>query len=79
MEDRIYKVVSEVFGIPVEDINDNSSPDTIPTWESLAHINLILSLESEFNLSLSLEDGMEMLSVGLIKTILGEVESTGTE
>ena len=64
-----------MFGIPVEEIDDDSSPDTILAWDSMAHINLILSLESEFDLSLSLEVGMEMLSVGLIKTILGEIEA----
>jgi len=64
-----------MFGIPVEEIDDDSSPDTILAWDSMAHINLILSLESEFDLSLSLEDAMEMLSVGLIKTILGEMEA----
>jgi len=64
-----------MFGIPVEEIDDDSSPDTILAWDSMAHINLILSLESEFDLSLSLEDAMEMLSVGLVTTIKGEMEA----
>jgi len=75
IEDRTHRIISEMFGIPVDEIDDDSSPDTIPAWDSMAHINLILSLESEFDLPLSLEDGMEMLSVGLIKTILGEIEA----
>ena len=69
-EDRIYRVVSEVFGVSIEEVNDDSSPDTIPSWESVSHINLILSLEAEFGLSLSPEDAMEMLSVRLIRLIL---------
>ena len=76
MEDRIYRVVSEVFGVSINDVNDDASPDTIPAWDSMAHINLILSLEAEFDLSLSLEDGMEMLSVGLIRTILVDAGAT---
>ena len=75
VEDRTHRIISEMFGIPVEEIDDDSSPDTILAWDSMAHINLILSLESEFDLSLSLEDAMEMLTVGLIKTILGEMEA----
>ncbi|MQF94723.1 MAG: acyl carrier protein [SAR202 cluster bacterium] len=72
MEDRIYRVVSDVMGVPVTDISDESSPDTIEAWESLSHINLVLALESEFGISLAPEDVLEMLSVGLIKTILSE-------
>ena len=62
----------------MEEIGDDSSPDTIPAWDSMAHINLILSLESEFGLSLSLEDGIEMLSVRQIKAFLGNIESKDT-
>jgi len=72
VEDRIYRVVSDVMGVPVTDISDESSPDTIEAWESLSHINLVLALESEFGISLAPEDVLEMLSVGLIKTILSE-------
>ena len=72
LEDRIYRVISDVMGIPVEEIDDNSSPDSIDAWESLSHINLVLALEAEFSVSLAPEDVMEMQSVGLIRTILGE-------
>jgi len=72
VEDRIYRVVSDVMGVPVTEIVDESSPDTIEAWESLSHINLVLALEAEFGISLTPEDVLEMLSVGLIKTILKE-------
>lgn len=75
MEDRIYRVISDVMGVPLEEINDNSSPDSIEAWESLSHINLILALESEFSVSLDPEDVMEMQSVSLIRTILDEKRS----
>ncbi len=71
-EDRLYRIVSEVFGVPIEEINDDSSPDTIESWDSLSHLNLVLASEEEFGVSLSPEDVMEMLSVQLIRTILAE-------
>lgn len=77
-EDRLYRVVSEVFGLPIEEVNDDSSPDTIPNWDSLSHLNLILALEAEFEVSLSPEDVMEMLSVRLIQIILAEHGVTGS-
>ena len=60
------------MGVPLEEINDSSSPDSIVAWESLSHINLVLALEAEFSVSLAPEDVMEMQSVGLIRTILDE-------
>jgi len=60
------------MGVPIEEINSESSPDNIPAWESLSHINLVLALEAEFEIKLSPEDVLEMLSVGLIQTILIE-------
>jgi len=72
VEDKIHRVVSDVMGVPIEEINSESSPDNIPAWESLSHINLVLALEAEFEIKLSPEDVLEMLSVGLIQTILNE-------
>lgn len=71
-QDRIYRIVSQVFGVSVDSINDDTSPDTVEEWDSLSHIGLILALETEFDLSLSPEDAMQMLSVKLIRLILEE-------
>jgi len=70
IDDRIYRIVSDVFGAPTDTIDDDSSPDSISTWDSISHIHLILALESEFGVELSPEDSMEMLSVRLIRMIL---------
>ena len=77
MEDRIFRVVSDVLGVPIEKVNDESSPDTIQAWDSLSHINLILALEAEFTISLSPDDVLEMLSVSLIRTIIAEKAAAG--
>ena len=69
-QDKLYRILSEVFGIAIEEINEDSSPDTIPRWDSMSHITLIVSLESDFGISLSPEEAMEMLSVKLIRMIL---------
>ena len=50
VEEQIKNVMSAVFEIPVEQIKDDSSPDTIESWDSLKHMNLIISLEDEFTI-----------------------------
>ena len=72
IDDRIYQIVSDVFGVPTTEIDDSKSPDTIETWDSVSHINLVLSLEAEFGVTLGPEDAMEMLSVRLVRLILAD-------
>jgi acyl carrier protein len=65
-------VVADVLGVPVTSLTRESSPDTVLQWDSLSHLNLVLALESEFGVTLTDDDVMEMLSVSLIEAILTE-------
>ena len=49
MEDRIKKVMRDVFNIDIASIGSESSPDNIENWDSLKHMNLIVALEEEFD------------------------------
>ena len=73
MRERVYKIISQVFNIPIENINDESSSDDIETWDSLKHMNMVLALEEEFNVQFGEEQVLEMLNVGLIIEILKEI------
>lgn len=59
--------------MPIESVDEESSPDSISTWDSASHIHLILAIESEFSVELSPDDATEMLSVRLIRMILGDL------
>ena len=69
-EERIKDVLANVFGISIEIIQDNTSPDNISTWDSLNHINMIVEIEEEFQITLSEDSIMQMNNYALIKTIL---------
>jgi len=70
--DRILKIVGSVMDVPIEKLDKNSSPDNVENWDSLKHMNLILALEEEFDVSFSNEDIIELLSVEIIIEILKE-------
>lgn len=72
IESRVKKVLSNVFGIEQQQINEESSQDTIENWNSLGHMNLIIALEEEFSLSFRDEQVIEMLSYPLILCVLRE-------
>ena len=69
-EDRIKNIMSAVFEIPEEQIKDNSSPDTIESWDSLKHMNLIIALEEEFEVEFTDNEIYEMMNYTLIKSII---------
>ena len=70
LEDRMKNIMSVVFEIPEEQIKDNSSPDTIESWDSLKHMNLIIALEEEFEVEFTDNEIYEMMNYTLIKSII---------
>ena len=73
MEDKLFKIMSEVFDVPVEEINEKSSPDTIESGESIAHMKLVMALEEEFEVQFTDDQIVEMINVELILYTLKEI------
>jgi acyl carrier protein len=70
MENRIKNVMSAVFEISVEEINDQTGSDTIDSWDSLNLMNLVVSLEEEFDIQLDEQDIEKILNFKLICEII---------
>jgi len=73
IEERIKNVMSAVFEIPVEQIQDDSSPDTIDSWDSLKHMNMVVALEEEFNVQFTDDNIIELINLKLIMAVLLEL------
>jgi acyl carrier protein len=70
MDERIVRIVAQVFGLAEDAVKVSDGPETVPTWDSLAHLNLMLALEAEFGVELAPDDAMRMTSVGAIHDVL---------
>ena len=70
LKKRIINVMSSVFGIPIDKITNNSSQDTIESWDSLKHMNLVVALEGEFEIEFDDDEILEMMNYKLIKEII---------
>lgn len=71
-EQRLRSVFQQVFALDPGHINEETSIDSVESWDSLNHMKLILALESEFNIAFSDEHSVEILSYPLIKLTLAE-------
>jgi len=56
-------MASDLFGVSPEQVNAASSPETIETWDSIQHLNLVLALEEKFGVRLSPEEIEQMKSI----------------
>ena len=70
VEDRIKSVMSAVFEISADQIKEDSSPDTIESWDSLKHMNLVVALEEEFEIEFTDDEIIELMNYSLIKNII---------
>lgn len=71
-ENKLKSILANTFALNINEISDDASPDTLPAWDSLNHLKLILAIESEFNISFTEEQSVEILSLPLIKEVLKE-------
>jgi len=69
-ENQIIKLAKEVLNI--DELTLESSPETVESWDSLSHAQLIDKIEKEFKLKIDL---LEMLDINSLQDILNLVES----
>ena len=67
MDRRFRAVFEAVLAVDANAISDADSPKTIPQWDSVAHLQLLLALESEFGVQFTPDDMMRLSTVGLIR------------
>jgi acyl carrier protein len=72
VQPKIYQLMSNVFEIPVEEISEDSSLDSIESWDSLRHLNLILAIEEEFGITIPDEEVGNLVNYKLIELIINE-------
>lgn len=70
MNDRLFALFAEELDVDAETLGEDSSPDTIDTWDSLAAMRLVAAIESEFDVRLSTKEIMKMRSIGIARSVL---------
>ena len=67
MSKKLYDIISKVFSVPISEINDESSPETIESWDSFNGLILVDELENNFNVKFSISEIIDVKSVKDIK------------
>ncbi|MNW55785.1 acyl carrier protein [compost metagenome] len=69
--EKVQMIVSEIMEVPIEGVNINSQKYDFENWDSLNQLNLVMEIESKFNISLNLD---EMAEINSIRDILEIVD-----
>ena len=72
----LIEILSDLFDINPDEVDLNTSPDTVEAWDSIGHIRLISSIEEKYQISISPEDQVEMLNVDLVISFLTDKLAT---
>ena len=67
MSKKLYKIIAKVMDVSLDEINDDSSPETITSWDSFNSYILLDELESEFKTEFTIDEVTETKNVSDIK------------
>jgi acyl carrier protein len=60
---RVQDVFHEAFGVDSLLVSLDTTPNDVPAWDSVGHLDLASRLEQAFGISLDVDDLMEMENV----------------
>ncbi|MBC7430410.1 MAG: acyl carrier protein [Bacteriovorax sp.] len=69
---KLQKIFSDILEINPEQVTERSTMDNLDEWDSMKHLELVMSIESEFNVSFEVHEIVELNTVEKIIEILEE-------
>jgi acyl carrier protein len=67
---RLQQIFREALDNDKLTLTDALSPESMPQWDSLAHVKLMMGCEEEFGVKFTIEETVESTSVGKLKSVL---------
>lgn len=67
MSVKLYDLIARVMQVPISEIDDTSSPETIERWDSFQKLILLDDLEAAFEIKFTLDEVLSINTVGDIK------------
>jgi len=68
--EKVRGIAADVLQVAPASLTAESSPQTIETWDTVMHLNLVLALEEQFGFQLEPEEMEEMKNIGAIAALV---------
>lgn len=76
LTDRVRELVADTLQMPKEQVKDDSTAESLPAWDSLNHLNIILAIEQDFDIALPPEEMERMTGIESIVTVIQKHSGT---
>jgi len=70
MDKRLTAILADVFGLREKEILPDLSRKDVDSWDSLKQMDLVLSLERNYEIALDISDIVKMMAVSDIIAVL---------
>ena len=67
---RLEEIIAKVFEIDISKIKKEMTPLDIEMWDSLSQLNLVSSIEKEFQIKLEIDEIFTVTKIGDIYNLL---------
>jgi acyl carrier protein len=74
--EQLKDVIAHTLKVPPASIGPDTGADNLPAWDSLGHVNLMMSIEQTFDLQLDVDDFPRLNSV---PAILAHLKARGVD
>ena len=75
MKQRIKEVMGRAFAIEAASIPDDAAIGTLPGWDSLGHVTLMMGIEQEFGVSLTTEAMRQALTLAALEDYVTQAQA----
>ncbi len=70
MNEKLHRLIADVFAVPPNQINEQTTVEDLQSWDSLKHLQLIIALEQAYGIQLDTEEIPQIQSVSDIQETL---------
>lgn len=72
--EKLRKIFSEALNIKIETVTESLEYNSIPEWDSVAHMSLVAAIDGGFEIMLDTDDVIDMSSFAKAKEILAKYD-----
>ncbi|HEY3244500.1 MAG TPA: acyl carrier protein [Phycisphaerae bacterium] len=77
MNEALRKLLADVFGVKPEKISERDSHETIPAWDSLRHLQMVMALEQQYGIQIDTEQIANIKSVADVVRLVETARGSG--
>jgi acyl carrier protein len=73
LEIRLKQIMGAILGVEPDTLDDTTTVETVESWDSLHHMNLVLAIEDDFNVRFAEDEIADLTSLPALRAALARL------